>query len=51
MESQQEASSLRLKKGFLLIALVAIGFALCAMMKTLVCGITGEICPCQKQPK
>jgi hypothetical protein len=46
MENQAEASIPRRNKVFLLIGVVAAGFALCAVMKTFVCEKTGARCPC-----
>jgi hypothetical protein len=46
MDNQAEASITRRNKVFQLIGLVAAGFALCAVMKTFVCGKTGARCPC-----
>jgi len=51
MKNQQETSISRGKKVFVLIAVVATGFTLCAVMKTFVCGKTGENCPYKKQSK
>jgi hypothetical protein len=49
MENQGESSRPRRSKIFLLIGAVAAGFALCAVMKTFVCGKTGMKCSCQGQ--
>ncbi len=53
MTNQQVVSQVnqspRRKKVYRLIAVVAAGFALCTVMKTFVCGKTGEGCPCHNQ--
>jgi hypothetical protein len=46
MEKQQEASITRGKKVFWLVAVIAAGFTLCTVMKTIVCGKTGQSCSC-----
>jgi len=46
MENQGQASNPRRNKVFLLIGVVAAGFALCAVMKTFVCGKKVEGCRC-----
>jgi hypothetical protein len=51
MENQQAASIPRRKKAFRLIAVIAAGFALCAVMKSFVCGKTGAKCLCLGQSK
>jgi hypothetical protein len=43
----QEDQSPRRKKVVGLIGVVAAGFALCAVMKTIVCWKLGDSCPCQ----
>jgi hypothetical protein len=43
----KESQSPRRKKVFLLIAVVAAGFALCTAIKPFVCGKSGGSCPCQ----
>jgi hypothetical protein len=45
MENQQEVSIPRRKKVLRLMAVMAAGFALCAVMKSFVCGRTGASCP------
>jgi hypothetical protein len=51
MENQGEASNTRWVKVFLLIGVVVAGFALCAVMKTFLCGNFGERCSCLEQFK
>jgi hypothetical protein len=46
MRNQGEASIPQRNKTFLLIGIVAAGFAFCAVMRTFVCKKTGENCPC-----
>jgi hypothetical protein len=46
MENQQKASIPQGKKVIRLIAAIAVGFALCAVMKSFVCGKIGVRCPC-----
>jgi hypothetical protein len=47
MENRAETSTSRGKKVFFLVVIIAVGLALCAGMKTFVCGKIGERCPCQ----
>jgi hypothetical protein len=46
MGNQGEDSSLQRNKVFLLIGLVAAGFAFCAVIRTFVCKKYGKNCPC-----
>ena len=46
MENQQESSVSRGKKVFTFLVVIAAGFAICAVMKTFVCGNNGEKCSC-----
>jgi hypothetical protein len=51
MENQQKVSIPQRKKVLRLMAVMAAGFALCAVMKSSVCGRTGASCPCWGQSK
>jgi hypothetical protein len=46
MDNQLEVSSTRRKKAFRLVAALAAGIVLCAVIKNLVCGKADENCPC-----